>query len=425
LSPLIPLSIKPVSIRSTIFDAFLSLSIIAPELHSLTPLLQSSAHSTFIMVVISKKTASVANSIIRDHSNRDARSESNDSFSSTIDVYSRSKRGYSSSLSFDTFEEPANNGSSSIDKFVLVGDDSGADNLELHFDLSPRSEGTISDNSRLKRALFSIVVLHSTSCKKVQNLLKIYDGHLINIGPHLLKGLYDAAPKLGLAARVGDWNENLSYEMQDCEKDLKSIILDGSYRGGIQCQGGNIEMEALDLDFQEFEFSLCRALGNGNVCYRGSFMQTESTMYQPAHVDYDYQILQKHGNKLFLAFFPLTEEGAFLQLWKDQAPQSAMNENKPTVEGTVVFIPFGKMFLVPSQTIHGGGFKRGDEGNLRFHLYIAMNDADCESNVDSNGDLLNHPMNKYTEENDKRRELCERFVNAKGLDCLTGEFFDD
>ncbi len=112
-------------------------------------------------------------------------------------------------------------------------------------------------------------------------------------------------------------------------------------------------------------------------------------------------------------------------MWKDQDPKVEINEKKPTVEGTVVFIPFGNMFIVPSRTIHGGGFKRGDEGNLRFHLYIAIDDADCKSNVDSNADLLHHPMNKYTEENDRRRELCERFVNAKALDCLTHGFFDD
>ena len=42
-----------------------------------------------------------------------------------------------------------------------------------------------------------------------------------------------------------------------------------------------------------------------------------------------------------------------------------------------------------------------------------------------NYDLLIHTMNKYTEEYDQRRELCERFVDANGLDRLIGVFFYD
>ena len=149
-------------------------------------------------------------------------------------------------------------------------------------------------------------------------------------------------------------------------------------------------------------------------------------MYQPAHVDYDYPILQSYGERLFLAFFPLTEEGAFLQLW--QEPMKRSDKDRRLVEGTVVYIPYGKMFIVPSDTIHGGGFKRGSGGNLRFHLYIALEDDDAgglnEGKEEKDISLLHHPMNKYTEEHDRRRELCERFVDAKGLESLLGNFFD-
>jgi hypothetical protein len=145
-------------------------------------------------------------------------------------------------------------------------------------------------------------------------------------------------------------------------------------------------------------------------------MRTEQTVYQPAHVDYDYPVLHEHGHKLFLAFFPLTEEGTFLQLWD----QSKADENAQTVEGEVVFIPFGKMLIVPADTIHGGGFKRGETGNLRFHLYIELIGDDDNAN-----DELMHPMNKYTEETDRSRELCERFVDADGFEHLLGVFFDE
>jgi len=101
------------------------------------------------------------------------------------------------------------------------------------------------------------------------------------------------------------------------------------------------------------------------------------------------------------------------------------------VEGTAVYIPYGKMFIVPSTTIHGGGFKRGCGGNSQFHLYIAV-EEDEGDNVETveqekkldDIELLHHPMNKYTEKHDRRRELCERFVDADGLDSLLGTFFD-
>ena len=169
-------------------------------------------------------------------------------------------------------------------------------------------------------------------------------------------------------------------------------------------------------------------------------MRTERTMFQPAHVDYDYPVLKEYSRKLYIAFFPLTKEGTFLQLWKDDCSSVGSNDEDcnnydntaTTVEGTVVYIPYGNMLIVPADTIHGGGFKRGEYGNLRFHLYIELLEQDenetpikNETTAMKNYDLLIHPMNKYTEEYDQRRELCERFVDANGLDRLIGVFFDD
>ena len=61
-----------------------------------------------------------------------------------------------------------------------------------------------------------ILELNSTSCPKVKSLLDTYKGHLVDVGSCLLEGLRNTAPQQ-LAARVGDYNENLFYEMQDNE----------------------------------------------------------------------------------------------------------------------------------------------------------------------------------------------------------------
>jgi hypothetical protein len=255
-----------------------------------------------------------------------------------------------------------------------------------------------------------IVELNSTSNPKVQSLLNSYNGHLVDVGSCLLESLRNTAPQQ-LAARVGDYNQNLFYEMQDNDKDISGII-DGVQRDDDQ---------QLQDDIDAFESSICASLQHTNLTYRGSFMRTESTIYQPAHVDYDYPILEKYGNKLFLAFFPLTEEGAYLQIWQEPLLEEE-NDKVVVVEGTVVFIPYGKMLIMPSDTIHGGGFKRGSSGNLRFHLYIALEEEKVQK--ENNITLLDHPMNKYTEKHDRRHELCERFVDAEGLESLLDVYFD-
>lgn len=275
-----------------------------------------------------------------------------------------------------------------------------------------------------RKALSSIVVLSSMTCPRVQTLIKeVHNGQLIDIGLHLLNGLRNAAPtQRKLAARVGDYNENLFYEMHPARQNLESIIHESQRRDNNTVHEGTSIL--LRQDINSFETSIRQTLGHANISYRGSYMTTERTMFQPAHVDYDYDVLDAYGKRLQLAFFPLTKEGMFLQVWKD--PKIIDKR----VEGTIVFIPHGKMLILPSDTIHGGGFRRGLGGNLRFHLYIEVEDINDNCGNDEGGDknrikLLEHPMNKYTERHDKRRELCERFVNPSGLECLLGNFFED
>eukprot|EP00970_Alexandrium_tamarense_P002096 scaffold283_cov194-Alexandrium_tamarense.AAC.9 len=358
--------------------------------------------------------AIASKNIFANTTSRSVRAESIDSFGSTIDVNNtKHKRDNSTTSSTGSTADDVSDTSYQFHlkkRTVSVVNNSNS----LHFDLNlPPNHSLTEDEHHLCDALSSIVVLDSHSCK-VQGLLDTYSAHLIDMGNHLLEGLRDCAPTQ-LAARVGDFNENLFYEMQDCEKDIGSIILDSGV------VGGDVDRILLNKDVQEFESAIREALKHDKLDYRGSYLQTEQTMYQPAHVDYDYPILKQYGGKLFLAFFPLSKEGTFLQLWK--ATTKDDYDDSTTVEGTVVYVPYGKMLIVPSDTIHGGGFKRGCTGNLRFHLYIELLEDDNEAF--QQGELLNHPMNRYTEEHDRRRELCERFVDANGLDRLLGVFFED
>jgi hypothetical protein len=147
-------------------------------------------------------------------------------------------------------------------------------------------------------------------------------------------------------------------------------------------------------------------------------------------VDYTWEILDEHfatnneddNNEnsdadLMLGFFPLTEDGMFLQVWP-RCPDR--NDTSTVIEGRIVFIPYGNLLLLPANTIHAGGFRTtpledecGPYGNLRFHLYIARDGKK----------LPEHQTNKYTEPSDRGKELCERYVDSPYLSDLIDGFF--
>jgi hypothetical protein len=231
--------------------------------------------------------------------------------------------------------------------------------------------------------LQQVVVLDGSS-SACQDFLKKFNGKLVSL-PHATTEWLQRQAPTEWGARVADFNENLYYAMQP-QRGLSHLVM--------------TEEEAQLC--QALEDTLQRTLQTTTTLdYQGSFMTTESTNPQPAHVDFAWEILQQHHDDLTLGFFPLRHEGCFLQVWP-------RNDTAKIVPGTVVYIPYGQCLLLPSHTIHGGGFKSSNEGNLRFHLYIA-----------SHGSRLpQFQTNKYVEEFDKGRELAERYVNAPNMKLL-------
>jgi hypothetical protein len=223
--------------------------------------------------------------------------------------------------------------------------------------------------------------------------IKVFDGHLVDIQPQILEWMKNHTPDF--SARVADFNENLLFALQKC-RGLKHLTAS--------------ERDQQLLQELEQTLQTTAVVGGGNLGeYQGSYMTTDSTNPQPPHVDFRWEVLEESQDGLSLAFFPLTKDGCFLQVWP-------RNDNATrVVEGTVVFIPYGKCLFLPSHTIHGGGFQSNNQGgNLRFHLYLANQGTKLPA----------FQNNRYTEATDCGRELCERYVNAPHMQELLDLVFE-
>ena len=117
--------------------------------------------------------------------------------------------------------------------------------------------------------------------------------------------------------------------------------------------------------------------------------------------------------------------GMFLQIWPTSSPSQ---DRSIEIEGQIIFVPYGKILIVPASTIHGGGFRTtvleekggyskstssSGGGNLRFHLYIATNQTSLPA----------HQTNKYTEPCDKTKELSRRYVDSEHMQVLLENLF--
>jgi hypothetical protein len=99
---------------------------------------------------------------------------------------------------------------------------------------------------------------------------------------------------------------------------------------------------------------------------------SETTLPQPPHADYARRILQMllNNQHLYLAVFPLTRDGLMLQVWDHHR---VSGKGRVSVKGQLLFLPMNTILILPGNTVHGGGFMTAPGGNLRGHLYIAVN----------------------------------------------------
>lgn len=134
----------------------------------------------------------------------------------------------------------------------------------------------------MRQLLSSIRVLDDPS--RHEDWLSAFGGTLQEVPLDQVAAIHDKAPQR-FTARVADFNDNLMYAMQS--------------ERGLQHLGLKFELQQL----QAHE-------------YLGSFLTTEHTIAQPPHVDYTWEILDNFSPQdLKIGFFPLTQDGMFLQVW--------------------------------------------------------------------------------------------------------------
>ena len=100
-------------------------------------------------------------------------------------------------------------------------------------------------------------------------------------------------------------------------------------------------------------------LGNHqNSMSVGSAMVTTRHRPQEPHCDFDSGTYDEFTVKPWLAFCPVTNTGMFLQVWKHGDRF-----------GHLVYIPLGKILLLPGDTIHGGGINYW-MGDVRLRIFM-------------------------------------------------------
>lgn len=257
------------------------------------------------------------------------------------------------------------------------------------------SQISISKLQLYHKALTSIVIMDPSVDPRADTLLKEYNGRLINIDDTVTQELRRQAPDT-FTAFVADFNDNLAYQM----KTSRGFPSQPSTHNR-ESPSPTEWQEAL----QQLQDNLQTTLhSTTELEIQGSFLKTEyKTIAQPPHVDIPWKTLQQQQDEIWLGFFGLTREGMILQVW----PFAATGKE---CVGQLVYVPLGKLLLLPSRTIHGGGFRtqplHNEKGNLRYHLYLATDGSS----------LPRFANNVYTLPEDCGTELSQVCLNAPYLE---------
>ena len=96
--------------------------------------------------------------------------------------------------------------------------------------------------------------------------------------------------------------------------------------------------------------------------YNYSWMENLGNYVQSPHVDFTEEEYF-HGN-FFNLIFPLTEKGCYVYVWP-----AFEHKREKEIAGSLVFIAYGKGFLIASDIVHAGGISEyGTYPRVALHI---------------------------------------------------------
>jgi len=154
---------------------------------------------------------------------------------------------------------------------------------------------------------------------------------------------------------------------------------------------------------------------------------------QKPHTDFSEEYIQKCKEKNHCAavgFMPLEKCGMWIRYWKQYrareevvvaaapvvvaaAPGPAATEDSD-VTGTLLFIPYGHIVVIPMTLLHAGGYRVSATGSKRCHFYLYAGDEDNYAEAP-----LNH-RNSYfcPDKPPKNHGAKDYFATMKEYSCL-------
>lgn len=234
-----------------------------------------------------------------------------------------------------------------------------------------------------------------------KNLLKQLNGCHVILSDSL-KRLFGHFESLGLPLPHSKWVRVHVASLHNSRLKKKSCILYQTLQSntmlGTVTAHLKSKVQDLQTSIKEFD-SCCQSAITSIAGEEGKVLAETYTgiLWSPkhgiqnAHYDFKADVLTKDGSNMFLGFTPITPDGMFLQVWPGEGL------------GTVLYIPYGDLVILPSSTMHAGGFcSREKTGNLRLHFYFYLNNV--------KGQLSN--KNVY---HDSKGDFNTRFLNADAL----------
>ena len=131
----------------------------------------------------------------------------------------------------------------------------------------------------------------------------------------------------------------------------------------------------------------------GQCKITSAFLRSPGFAPQVSHYDFGADDRRDLAGRIHLGICPLTVSGCHLQVWRQRE-----NEEDGPQQGEVLFVPKGRILLLPGETIHGGGFLSDHSTqDLRLHFYVYTDGVAPRRNNNDYQSVVDYPNSRDLE----------------------------